>query len=149
MEKAGAEGSAPALILTPEAGLPMKRLTLLLSCLLLAPIPAFADSCGIRIVVVNHRADAVSVSLKSFYADRALAAPSPRDFDAPVYGTTVPPYFSSLQQIEVPAHGSASMAFRRLCVGDFWLNWREVSADGKVHSSGQTQPGDNEPIHIR
>lgn len=127
----------------------MKCHTLLLSCLLLAPMPAFADSCGIRIVVVNHRADAVSVALKSFYADRALAAPSPRDFDAPLYDNTVPPYLSSLQQIEVPAHGSASVAFRRLWVGDFWVNWREVSTDGKVHSSGQMQPRDNEPIHIR
>ncbi|HJS35816.1 MAG TPA: hypothetical protein VJ766_10015 [Pseudoxanthomonas sp.] len=127
----------------------MKRHTLLLSCLLLAPMPAFADSCGTRIVVVNHRADAVSVELKSFYADRALAAPSPRDFDAPLYGNTVPPYLSSLQQIEVPAHGSASVAFRRLCVGDVWVNWREVSADGRVRSSGQMQPGYNEPIHIR
>lgn len=127
----------------------MKRHTLLLSCLLLAPMPAFADSCGTRIVVVNHRADAVSVTLKSFYADRALAAPSPRDFDAPLYGNTVPPHFSSLQQIKVSAHGSASVAFRRLCVGDFWVNWREVSADGRVRSSGQMQLGDNEPIHIR
>ena len=127
----------------------MKRHTLLLSCLLLAPMPAFADSCGTRIVVVNHRANAVSVALKSFYADRALAAPSPRDFDAPLYDNTVPPYLSSLQQIEVPAHGSASVAFRRLCVGDFWVNWRDVSADGEVHSSGQMQPGYNEPIHIR
>jgi hypothetical protein len=94
-------------------------------------MPAFADSCGIRIVVVNHRADAVAVSLKSFYADRALAAPSPRDFDAPLYGTTVPPYFSSLQQIEVPAHGAASVAFRQLCVGDFWVNWRRYPPTGK------------------
>ncbi|MFT3668009.1 MAG: hypothetical protein QM795_05350 [Pseudoxanthomonas sp.] len=87
--------------------------------------------------------------MKTFYMDRDLAAPAPDDFTTPVPTREVPPYFSRLLDVEVAAGQSKSVSLRRLCTGDFWLNWRERATDGKPGSSGQLRrPSYNAPIHI-
>lgn len=122
--------------------------TLAMTAVLLYPMSAHAISCGISIAVVNHRPQPVTVLLKSFNAERALPAPSPEDFDAPVYDGDVSAYLSSLEQIEIPAGDTATVRFRRLCSGPFWLNWKVIPAETGATSSGQRQPHDEESIHI-
>ncbi|WP_192309418.1 hypothetical protein [Pseudoxanthomonas sp. PXM02] len=125
----------------------VRKVALLLA--LLCPASSFATSCGIHIMVVNHRAHGITVQLKSFHMDRMLPAPSPEDFDTPVYGDDVPPYLSSLEQVDVPAGEAVEVRFRRLCVGDFWLNWRTVPVAGEATRSGQLRPHDGQSIDIR
>lgn len=113
------------------------------------PGTALADSCGTAVTIVNHRSYPITVTMKSFYMDRELPAPAPDDFDTPVVPREVPAYFSRLLDIEVAAGQSTSIPFRRLCTGDFWLNWRELATNTKPGSSGQLrQPSYNAPIHI-
>ncbi|MBA3929043.1 MAG: hypothetical protein C0521_05565 [Xanthomonas sp.] len=109
---------------------------------------ASVTSCGIDVVVVNHRQHAITVQLKSFHAERTLPAPAHDDFDAPVYDGDAPPYLSSLEQVDIPANDTVHVKFRRLCAGDFWLNWRTVPATGKA-ASGQLRPYHGQPIDIR
>lgn len=123
------------------------KIVLLLA--LLCPAASFATSCGIHIVVANHRAHAVTVQLKSFHMDRTLPAPSPEDFDNPVYSDDAPPYLSSLEQVDVPADEAVEVRFRRICVGDFWLNWRTVPVTDETARSGQLRPYHGQPIDIR
>lgn len=122
--------------------------TLLMTAVLQYPVSAHAISCGISVEVVNHRPQPVMVLLKRFNAERTLPAPSPEDFDAPVYDRGVPGYLSSLEQIEIPAVDTATVRFRRLCYGPFWLNWKVVPAETGATSSGQHQPRHSEAIHI-
>lgn len=127
----------------------MKRRTLALLLALLYPATSFATSCGTRVVVANHRSHTVKVELKSFHGEGTLPAPLPEDFDMPVYGDDVPPYLSSLEEIEVPAGEAIDVKFRRICDGDFWLNWRTVPMKGETARSGQLRPYDGQPIDIR
>lgn len=120
-----------------------------LCLLVLLPGTVFANSCGTRVVVVNHRDHAVTVSMKSFYADHRLPAPAPDDLDEPPRSDGIPPYFSHRQRVEVPAGGSVEVPFRRLCTGDFWLNWRADGADGEARASGQLWPHYGQSIDIR
>ncbi|WP_221625954.1 hypothetical protein [Pseudoxanthomonas sp. 3HH-4] len=116
---------------------------------LASPGTAFADSCGTAVTVVNHRSYPITVTMKSFYMDRELPAPAPDDFDTPIITREVPAYFSRLIDVEIAAGQSTSIPFRRLCTGDFWLNWRELPTDRKPGSSGQLrQPSYNMSIHI-
>ncbi len=116
---------------------------------LLVPSSSFAMSCGIRVVVVNHRPHTVTVQLKSFDAGRTVPAPLPEDFDTPVYSDDVPPYLSSLEEVEIPAGAAVDVKFRRICDGDFWLNWRTVPDTGETTRSGQLQAYDGQSIDVR
>ena len=127
----------------------MNLRALVLLAILACPVSAHAISCGISVEVVNHRPHTVTVLLKSFNAERTLPAPSPEDFDIPVYDGSVPAYLSSLERIEIPAGDTAAVRFRRLCTGPFWLNWKVVPAETGTTSSGQLQPHHLESIHIR
>ena len=87
--------------------------------------------------------------MKSFYTDRDLPAPAPDDFHTTVMTREVPPYFSRLLDVEIAAGQSISIPLRRLCTGDFWLNWREWNADRKPGSSEHLrQPDYNTVIPI-
>ena len=125
----------------------MRKLVVLIA--LLVPSSSFAMSCGIRIVVVNHRPHAVTVQLKSFDAGRTLPAPLPEDFGTPVYDGAVALTLSSVEQVDVPAGETISVKFRRICGGDFWLNWRTVPGTGETTRSGQLQAYDGQSIDIR
>lgn len=125
----------------------MRRLVVLIA--LLVPSSSFAMSCGIRVVVVNHRPHTVTVQLKSFHAERTLPAPLPEDFDTPVYSNDVPRYLSSLEEVEIPAGAGVDVKFRRICDGDFWLNWRTVPDTGETTRSGQLRAYDGQSIDIR
>jgi hypothetical protein len=122
---------------------------IMLGVLLALPGTAFAESCGTAVTLINNRSYSVTVTMKTFYMDRDLAAPAPDDFARPVPTREVPPYFSRLLDVEVAAGQSKSVSLRRLCTGDFWLNWREQPTGGKPGSSGQLRrPSSNTPIHI-
>ncbi len=126
----------------------MTRHTLAVLFALPYPSAASATSCGIHVVVVNHRQHAVTVQLKSFHVERTLPAPAQDDFDTPVYDGDVPPYLSSLEQVDIPANDAVDVRFRRLCAGDFWLNWRTVPATDAA-TSGQLRPDHGQLIDIR
>ena len=127
----------------------MTLLRLVVLAALLYPAATRATSCGIHVVVVNHRSYAVTVQLKSFDMDRSLQAPLPEDFDKPVHDGVLRSPLSSLEQVDIPAGNTVDVRFRRICVGDFWLNWRVVSATGEINPSGQLRPHDGQSIDIR
>lgn len=125
----------------------VRRLVVLLA--LLYPASSFAMSCAIHIEAVNHRSNNVTVQLKSFDADRALPAPSPEDFGKPIYDGAMPLILSSLEQADIPAGEAVDMRFRRICGGDFWLNWRTISSSGEIMGRGQLRAHDGQSIDIR
>ena len=116
----------------------MRKLVVLI--VLLVPSSSFAMSCGIRIVVVNHRPHPVTVQLKSFDTGRTVPAPLPEDFGTAVYDGVASLTLSSLEQVDVPAGETISVKFRRICGGDFRLNWRTVRDTGETTRSGQLRP---------
>jgi hypothetical protein len=121
----------------------------MLCATLAMPGMALADSCGTAVTVVNHRSYPVTVTMKSFYMDRELPAPARDDFDTPILTGEVPPHFSSVVDVEVAAGQSIGIPFRRLCTGDFWLNWKVIPATSQAISSGQRRPYYGGPIDIR
>lgn len=122
---------------------------IMLCAALAMPGTALADSCGTAVTVVNHRSYSVAVTMKSFYMDRELAAPARDDFGAPILTGEVPPHFSKLVDVEVAGGQSVSVPFRRLCTGDFWLNWKVVPTTNQTIVSGQLRPHYGEIVDIR
>ena len=127
----------------------MRTGNILLWAALAMPGIALADSCGTAITVVNHRASPIVMTMKSFYMDRELEPPAPDDFAAPVIRREVPTFFSGLVTIKIAAGHSTRIPFRRLCTGDFWLNWRAVGTPGGTASSGQLRPHYDQLLEIR